>query len=147
AFGKRQLIGAREHKRMRYVVCCEAPFTRLRVDGILNADEASSALAAVRTIIVELRPRVERAELKTAREPLVEFDLDRVVAALADRDVAVFNRLVLWIRPQRLGDDSREARIRTADARGLRLRRVDVGLQQCRSEAKDLRIVHVVSGA
>src|SRR5262245_66541891 len=113
---------------MRHVISAHSPLARLRVDRVLDARAA--ALPALGAIVMKLRPHVERAELQTAGESLVELELDGVVLALAHGNVAILDCLVLRERPQRLGDNAREALIRRGDSGRPGLRRIDFRLKQ-----------------
>src|SRR5207247_2683404 len=92
----RQLIGAGERERIRDVVLAQPPLAGLGVEGILNG--AAAPLSALGAIVQDPCPNVERAELKTIGEPFVEIDLERIVTALADRYIAIFDLLILRVR-------------------------------------------------
>src|SRR5207247_4867989 len=106
---KGQLVSAGEVEDVGNVVLAQTPFAGLRVERILHG--ATAALSTLGAIVEEPRPDVERAELEAVREALVEIDLERIVTALADGHIAIFDRLILRIGPQSLGDDAGEARI------------------------------------
>ena len=130
---------------MRNVIGAVSPFAPLRVDRILHA--AAAALAALGAIVQQPRPHVEGAELETVGELLVELDLERIVAARADRRIAPLDGLILREGPQGLRHDAGKARIRRRNAGVARGGRVDVRLQYGRTESEHRRVVHVISRA